>query len=121
MTQRRAGMIEVKVGGVQQECEGSFSIGLGSTKRTANEGSGGIHGYAEKPQVAFIEGAIFLKAGLDMPALLAMDGETVTCKLGTDDTVALADAWQAGEGKIDTEKGTLEVRFESSKPAQVIS
>ncbi len=107
-------MIQLQIAGVLHDAEGEFSSGFGVEKRTAIEGSGAIHGYSAKPQPAFIEGAIIDRGTLDVKALLLLDGVTVTLKCGNGKVQILRDAWQCGDGKVSSDNGKIEVRFESS-------
>lgn len=120
MSQRRGGMIEVKVGSVMQEAAGAFDFGLGNGVREALVGSARVAGYIEKPQPAYIDGEVFDTPDLDLKALMSVDGETVTLTLANGKVVILRDAWFAGDGKGETAEGKIKVRFESKTPAEVI-
>lgn len=117
---RRAGVIVVKVGGVQYDAKGNFSYNLGLPKREAIVGSDGIHGYKETPQVAFIEGEFTDRPDMSLAALAAIESETVTLELNNGKTVVLSQAWFAGEGTGNTEEANISVRFESRLQAQEI-
>jgi hypothetical protein len=71
-----------------------------------------VIGYSEKPQVPFIEGMISDYSDFSVKDLTATDGATITIKAGNGKTYMLEDAWYAGEGDIDLEKGEVQVRFE---------
>lgn len=118
--QRRGGMIEVKVGSVMQECKGEFTFNLGKPIKKAIEGSNRITGYGEKPQVAFIEGAITDSPGLNQGDLQSIKDETITLTLGVGKTVILRHAFYAHEGTGKTDEGEIPVRFESAFPAEEI-
>lgn len=112
--QRRAGLIEIKVGGEIQSAKGNFSYNLGRPKREAIPGADGIHGYKETPQVAFIEGAITDRDDLDLEALVVAKNVTVTLTLGNDKMIVLERAWFAGEGTASTEEAEIPVRWEGA-------
>lgn len=118
--QRRGGLIQFATGGVTQDAKGAFTYNLGIPKRDAIAGADGIHGYSEKPQAAFIEGAITDRGSLDMAALVAMQDVTVTLVLANGKTILLTDAWFCGEGTGNTEEGEMPIRFESKKQAQEV-
>lgn len=120
-TQRRGGMIEVKVAGVMYDAKGNFTYNLGRGKKTAIEGAAAMHGYSEKPQVAFIEGEITDKASLDLGALIGAEDVTVTLTLGNGKVIVWRDAYFAGEGTGNTEEGNVDFRFESSAQAEELS
>ena len=112
-SQRRGGMIQLQVGGVMQDCMGDFSYNLGVPLREDVEGSTGLLGYSEKAQPAFIEGAIGDRADLDVKALLATEGATVTLIAGNGKVIMLRDAWQSNAGNVATADGKIEVKFTS--------
>lgn len=118
--QRKGGIIQLQVNGVLLDAKGSFSYGLGTPKRDAIVGADAVHGFMEKPQVAFIEGEITDRASLDLKTLLTAEDSTVTLILANGKTVVLRDAWQAGDGTGNTEEGNVAVRFEG-KSAEEIS
>ncbi len=113
-------MIQFQVAGVLHDAKGSFSYNLGHPMRSAIEGAGGIHGYAEKPQVAFIEGEITDRGNLDLKALVNVTDATVTLELGVGKVIVLRDAWFASEGSGETEEGAIKVRFESSSQGEEV-
>lgn len=117
--QRRAGLISFKVSGQVFDAVGSFSYNLGAPKREAIVGADQVHGFSESVQVPYIEGQITDRSGLDLAALLAMEDETVTLRLGNEKTIVLNNAWYAAEGKGETEKGNIEVRFEGLSAGEV--
>lgn len=117
--QRRAGLIELKVGGEIQSAKGSFSYNLGRVKREAMVGSDGIHGFKETPQVAFIEGAITDRDNLDVAALVTSRDVTVTLTIGNEKMIVLRDAWFAGEGTVSTEEAEIPVRWEGANAEEI--
>jgi hypothetical protein len=117
--QRRAGLISFKVSGKSYDAKGSFSYNLGAPKRDAILGADTVHGFSEAPQVPYIEGQITDRVDLDLKALLQMEDETVTLRLGNEKTIALSNAWYAAEGKGETEQGNIEVRFEGLSAEEV--
>lgn len=119
MAQRKGGIIQFKVGGVQHNAKGNFSYNLGSPKREAIIGADGVHGYTEKPQAAFIEGEITDHDGLDLRALTTVKETTVTLLLAVGKTIVLPLAWYAGEGTGNSEEGNIAVRFESASGEEI--
>lgn len=118
-TQRKGGLIQLQVDGVLYDAKGSFSYNLGRAKRDAIVGSDAVHGYLEKPQVAFIEGEITDRGNLDLDALVTATDVTVTLELANGKIVVLRDAWYAAEGTGNTEEGNIEVRFEGKSAQEV--
>lgn len=109
---RVAGTIEVKVNGDLLRAVGDFSWNLGKPKREMKVGSTGADGYAEMPQVAFIEGVIRHTANTNIAALCDLVDATITLTLANTQVYVLRDAIYAGEGTGHTEEGTFDVRFE---------
>ena len=114
---RRAGVIFVKVDGVQYDAKGSYSYNLGLPKRDPITGSDGIHGFKETPQVPFIEGVITDRADIDLEKVVMADNVTVTLELNNGKVIVLANAWFAGEGGGSTDEAEITVRWESRTPA----
>jgi hypothetical protein len=75
---KRGGLIQIAVNGFRYDCKGEFTSNLGRAKREAIIGVDKVHGFTEKPQVAFIEGKITDRGDLDRDALVNMVGATVT-------------------------------------------
>jgi hypothetical protein len=114
MDQRRAGTIQLAVGGEIQDAKGGFSYNLGSPKREAIIGSDRVHGFRETPQVGFIEGAITDRGSLDLAQLVGGANLTVSLTLGNGKMIVLRDAWFAGEGTGSSEEGEISVRWEGN-------
>lgn len=117
--QRRAGLIQLQVGGVIQDAKGNFSYNLGLPKREAIPGADGIHGYKETTQVPFIEGAITDRGTLDLAVLAAGTGLTITLQLSNGKTIVLGNAWYAGEGTASTEEAEIPVRWEGQTGKEI--
>lgn len=117
--QRRAGIIQFNVGGVLYDAKGNFTFGLGTPKREAIVGSDAVHGFMEKPQVAFIEGAITDRGSLDLKTLFNLTGQTVTLAEANGKVIVLRNAWYAGEGQGSTEEAEIGVRFEGQSAEEV--
>lgn len=118
-SQRKAGLIQVQVNGEIYDAKGNFSYNLGRPVREAIVGSDGVHGYKETPQVAFIEGEFTDRGSLDLAALTAIEGATVTLDLGNGKQIALYRAWFAGEGTGNSEDANIAVRFEGKAAEEI--
>lgn len=114
MSNRRGGIIELKVGSELFECKGNFTANLGEPKNEAIIGSSGVTGYKSTPQPAFIEGMVTDRGALSIQALMRITDATVHLKLATGKVIVLSHAWQAADGNITTDEGEIEVRFESA-------
>ena len=114
---RRAGLIWVQINGQRIEAKGTFTIGAGQPARNPIIGADGVHGYAETPQVAYVEGAMTDSPDLDTVALRQTTNATVTVELNNGKTWVYEDAWYAGEGAMTTDESEIAFRFESRYPA----
>lgn len=112
MSNRRAGILEVKVNGIIYDVKGNYTFNLGAPKREAIIGQDRVHGYKELPQVPFIEGEITDSSELDIAALLRTDNATITLSLANGKVIQLREAWYAGEGDVQTEEANIQIRFE---------
>lgn len=119
MDQKRAGLIQFKVNGEIYDAKGAFKYGFGRPKRTAIMGSDRVHGYKEEPRVAFIEGAITDRNGLDLAALFLQTGVTVTIEAANGKTFALRDGWYAGDDQVDTGEAEIAVRWEGASGEEI--
>lgn len=118
--QRVAGLIQLQTNGEILRAKGEFTYNLGKPKREAVVGADGVHGYMEKPQVAFIEGAITDAGDVDLAALATLRDATVNLKLGNGKMVVLNAAWYAGEGTGKTGEGEVAVRWEGTSAEEVV-
>ena len=120
MSQRRGGIIQLQINGVMHDAKGSFSYNIGRPKRETIVGSDAVHGYFDKPQVAFIEGEITDRGSLDLNALVTIEDATVTLVLANGKAIVLRDAWYAGEGTGNTDEGNIAVRYEGKSADEVL-
>lgn len=119
MSNRRAGIIYLKVDGELYDAKGNFTYNLGKPVREAIVGADGVHGYKETPQPAFIEGEITDRGTLDLEGLLEVDGATVTLELANGKVIVLNNAWFAGEGTGNTEEANIGIRFEAETADEI--
>lgn len=112
MSSRIGGLINFKVNGVQHDAKGNFSYNLGFNKTETELGADRRHGYTEKPQIAYIEGEITDRSDIKLKELFNLRNATVTLELANGKILVGQGGRYAGEGKGQTEKGNLEIRFE---------
>ena len=74
---RVSGILFIKIDGVQRQAIGDFTYNLGLPKKEMVIGADEIHGYMERPQVAFIEGEIRDQSELSVGALRQIVDGTV--------------------------------------------
>lgn len=119
MSNRKAGLIELKVGGTQREAMGNFTYNPGRPKREAIVGADGVHGFKETAQPAFIEGEITDDVAFSIADLADFEEGPVSLKLGNGKVFRLHKAWFAGEGTGNSEDGKIAVRFEAKRGEEV--
>lgn len=118
--QRRAGLIQLKTGGVIQDAKGEFSYNLGIPIREPIVGADGVHGFKETPQPPMIEGVITDRGSLDLEALVKGKDQTVTLELANGKTISLRSAYYAGDGTVTTGEAEIKVKW-VGKSAKEIS
>lgn len=114
MAQRTAGLIQVQINGEIFSAKGNFTFNLGRPLNEGIVGSDGMHGFKSTPQPGFIEGEFTDRGGLDLEALVALTGASVTITQGNGKLFILSDAYYAGEGTGNTEEANVAVRFEGN-------
>lgn len=119
MSQRRAGILFLKVDGAIYDAKGNFTYNLGMPKREAIVGADQVHGYKETVQPAFIEGELTDSSDLDLKALLELDDATATLELANGKVIVLRNAWYAGDGNVQTEEGNIALRLEAKSGEEV--
>jgi len=120
MSNRRAGVLYVKVDGVQYDAKGEFTYNLGQPKRDAIVGPDQVHGFKELPKVPFIEGAITDASDLDLAAFQNLVDSTMTLNLANGKTVTLRQAWYCADGDVTTEEAEVQVRFEGKGADEIL-
>ena len=119
MSQRRAGIIYLKLQGEIHYAKGNFSYNLGREKRESIVGADRIHGYKAMPQAAFIEGEVTDHGTLDLERLVTGEDLTITLEHANGKTILLREAFFAGEGTANTEEANIAVRWERSSVEEV--
>lgn len=119
MSNRRGGLISLKVDGDLYFAKGNFTYNIGKARKEAIIGADAVHGYKETPQVPFIEGEITDRQELSLEALQGIESATVTLELANGKVIVLRQAWYASEGTGNTEEGNIAVRFEGMSGEEV--
>ncbi len=113
MAQNRiAGVAYVKYDGKQLPIRGKWQVGFNQIKREGIAGQDGVHGYKEMPQVPSLEGDVSTTDDLSVEDLVGITGATVTLEHANGKVYVLREAWTANAYDIDTEEGSIKVRFE---------
>ena len=116
---RVGGIISFKVEGQQFKAKGEFSFNLGKPKREMIIGSDGTHGFSEKPQVAYIEGAITDSDEISLEDIVKIRDKTITLGLANGKIIVLREGVYTADGEGKTEEGEFEVRFEGISAEEV--
>ena|ERR1041385_2365096 len=119
MSQRRAGILFLKVDGQRFDAKGNFTYNIGRPKREAIVGADKVHGFKETVQPAFIEGELTDSGDLDLSVLTQLDGVTATLELANGKVIVLRNAWYAGDGNVQTEEGNINLRLEAEQGEEV--
>lgn len=119
MSNRRSGILFVKIDGVQRDAVGDFTYNLGQPKREALIGADKNHGFKENPQTPFVEGEIRDASDLDLEAFLNIDDATVTLSLNNGKTIVFREAWYAGDGDVGSDEANIQLRFEAISAEEV--
>ena len=117
--ERVGGIIFVKVNSQQLQAKGNFTFSLGKPVASAVVGADAVHGYMERPQVAYIEGEITDSADMSLEALVGTRNATITLELANGKVISLREAFFAGEGVGNTEEGNVAVRFEGRSAEEI--
>lgn len=112
MTNAVGGTLYASINGNRIRAKGNFTYNLGLPKREPVIGADGVHGYKEVQQTAMIEGSTTDRGDLNLEELLTAEGVTFTLDLANGKTIALYDAWFAGDGNVTTEEGEVPLKFE---------
>ena len=115
-----AGVLVLRVDGKQYRARSEIKVSMATIEREAVIGQDGVHGYIEKPKVAFIEGKITDSADLAVETLLGMCNVTVTVELLNGKVYLLRNAWCQKADPLDTTDGSIEFRFEGSAAEKLL-
>ena len=117
----RAGIIYVKVDGLQYDAKGEFTWNLGAEKREGIPGADGKnHGFKTSTQIPFIEGKITDSGTLSMKKLTSLTDATATVELANGKVFVLKNAYYAAEGTVSSEEGEVEFRLEGMDADEIL-
>lgn len=120
MTTAVGGTLYLSLNGNRIRAKGNYTYNLGIPKREPIVGADGFHGHKEVQQVAMIEGATTDRGDLNLEELFRAQGVTITLDLINGKTIALYDAYFAGDGNVTTEEGEVPLKFEGAR-AEVLT
>lgn len=103
----RAGLVKVKVDGVLYRVKGAVDYDLGLPVREPIVGQDGVHGFTEKPGVAYVECSITDGSDYDLKAILNADDATVTVEKNDGKVITFSNCTRTGEAKINSEENEI--------------
>lgn len=119
MSNRKGGIINLKINGEIYLAKGNFTHNLGSPKRDTIIGADKVHGYTEKVQAPFIEGEITDTYDTDLRVFTTFDNATVTLEEANGKTFVLRNAWYCAEGNKQSEEGNVQFRAEGTDGEEI--
>ena len=115
----RGGLLSVKTNGEVMDALGDWEYCLSGDEREAIVGADRVHGFKSKPKVVYISGQITDRKSMDVHALLNLEDATITIEKKGGKTILLSNGWCCNNGKISTETGAIDVRFEGLRCEEV--
>jgi hypothetical protein len=109
--QREAGTAYLKVDGEQLALKGELEIDPTTFTREPILGLDGVHGWKETPKAPSISAKVTVGKDLDLTKVAGWKGKTVTAELASGAVYVLADAFQAGELKLNATDAEATVMF----------
>ena len=117
----RAGILYLKVNGLQYDAKGEFTYNIGSPKRTGIAGADGKnHGFKTETTIPYIEGKLTDKAGLSLLDVTTIQDATATLELANGKVFILKDAYYAADGNVSSEEGEIDLRLEGLDADEIV-
>jgi hypothetical protein len=115
------GVAFLKVDGYQYMLRGDLAVSFDAFERKGIAGQDGVHGYTETPRVPYLSAKITDTGGLSLQALARVTDATVTVELANGKIYLLRNAWAAEARELNTQDGSLEVRFEGLAGEEILA
>lgn len=106
------GMAFLAVDGQTRRLVGEFTWDPGRIDRETQKGMDGIHGQKLSPRVPFISMTLRDSENERIADLNELEDATIFCQLISGKTVNGNGMWQVGPTEVNSEEGTVTVRFE---------
>jgi hypothetical protein len=107
-----SGMAFLSIQGQGVRLASEFTWDCGKTDRETQKGMDGIHGQKLSPRVPFISMVIRDSAALSISSFNDIDDGSIFCQLISGKTVSGRGMYQVGPTEVNSEEGTVSVRFE---------
>ncbi|GGJ14224.1 phage tail tube protein [Neoroseomonas lacus] len=109
--ERQAGAAYIKVDDEQLALKGEIEIDPTESTREPIVGLDGVHGWKETPKAPSITVKVTKTKGLSLKRIAGWTGKTVTAELASGTVYVLADAFQAGDLKLNGDEGDVSITF----------
>ena len=113
------GTAYLSVDGQTYRLVGELTWDPGIVDRETQKGMDGIHGVKITPRAPFISATMRDSGGLTVADFNAKDSVTVFAQLINGKSVTGRGMWQVGETAVNSEEGTITVRWEGTQGAVV--
>ena len=116
-----AGRVNIKKNGEIFSAHGNFTFRVGTRKTEMVDDFNSVRGGKVIAQSSMIEGMIKISDRLDISRFIQNEpGTVIELELTRGDTWSMIEAIYTEEGIVETEEGTLKIKFESSNDLQQI-
>jgi hypothetical protein len=119
MDNANTGIAYLSIDGQTYRVAAELTYDPGSVDRETLKGQDGIHGVKITPRAPFISAVIRESGGLSVADFNAMDDVTIFIEELNGKSVTGRSMWQVGETAVNTEEGTVTVRWEGPQGAVV--
>lgn len=109
---RLAGVIALTIDGMTWSVVGEAEYSPSLVTRETLKGQSGVDGYSEMPTAPFFSANVRSSGNAPIASLNAKVNATIVAQLANGATLFGAPMWQVGELSVNTQEGTVNVRFE---------
>lgn len=113
------GIAYLSINGQTYRVAGELTYDAGVVARETVVGQDGVHGQKITPRVPFISANLRDSGGLTTADFSRMDDVTIFIEQINGKSVTGRNMWNVGETAVNTEEGTLSVRWEGAQGAVV--
>jgi hypothetical protein len=118
---RIGGVAYLKVDGYQYLLRGDLAVSFDTFERKGIAGQDSVHGFTETPRVPYISATITDTGGLSLEALARVVDATITAELANGKVYLLRNAWTADARELNTQDGSVEIRFEGRAGEELLA
>jgi len=107
-----SGIAYLSINGVSYRVVGELTYDPGLIEREVTKGQDGVHGFKLMPKVPFMSANLRDSGGLRVADFSEMENVTIFAQLINGKTVTGRNMAQVGETAVNTEEGTMSIRWE---------